>query len=78
MTLNTVNEVIFTGGKILWKYMNSGKTFHVEVIFRILLFPYYSYMGLLLHGRNFREKAILQKTQKLPICENFLIYINMI
>ena len=57
---NTVNVVIFAGGKFR---ENVGKTFHVGVIFTILLtFPSF----LFSRGGNFREEDEIAKTRKFP------------
>ena len=50
---STVNVVIFAGGKFR---ENVGKTFHVGVIFTILLiFPHKGIWFLFSRGGNFRE-----------------------
>ena len=49
--IDTVNVVIFAGGKFR---ENVGKTFHVWVIFRILLvFPSLRHMGFIFEWGNF-------------------------
>ena len=62
MNWNTVNMVIFTGGKVR---ENAGKTFHVGVIFTILLL--YKGIWVLFSCRgNFRDERENTPTRKFP------------
>ena len=72
----TVNVVIFAGGKFR---ENVDKTFHVGVIFTILLpFPSQKGYGFYFRvGVIFEEKANTRKTRKLPPRENFHVYSMM-
>ena len=69
----TVNVVIFAGGKFR---ENGGKTFHVGVIFPILLlFSFIKAYGFYFRtGVIFAKKTKVRKTRKLPPRENFHVY----
>ena len=61
--------VIFAWGKF---HENIGKTFHMGLIFMILLiFTSQNHMGFILRGRNFREEVNIAKKAKITPYEKY-------
>ena len=69
---STVNVIIFAGGKFR---ENVGKTFHVGVIFTIVLDSFRKAYGFYFRvGVIFAKKTKSWKTRKLPLRKNFHVY----